>query len=261
MIADDMARKRLAKWVFLVAGTGVATVLIALAACWLTLEYIPAWYAPPELTERDWPRVRASLSATYQTFTDKLMEGQPFEFELEAATVNEWLAAREALWPESREALPPFLRDPVLTFCDGEARLGVRFSSGEIDAILSFDLRIESRNQELVVQLDRVAIGAWSLSRERAPKWLDDRIRTMSGQDAHRSERLAEQSPSIDADRPIQSLVEGITVENRFYWSNGGQYFRFDSLTTEDDRLHVKIEILPPPNPSLARRVHRPRTR
>lgn len=125
-----MPSNRWQHWLVRIAAGTTIALIAGVVAGWLAFQHIPSWYAPPVVGEADLARVRASLPESYQTFTDRLAEGGTFEFELSARRINEWIAARGALWPDARDVLPVWLREPVVGFLPDRIVVAARYERG-----------------------------------------------------------------------------------------------------------------------------------
>lgn len=221
---------------------GVSGLVVVIG--WLAFQHIPAWYDPPQVTHADTARIRATLPAAYQTFSDLLAAGGTFEYKLAARTVNEWIAARASLWPDARDAVPKWLREPVIAFANDRVIIAARFDSGGWRAIVSAHLDFVPGEDDVMIRIAKVAAGSLPVP----PRWV---ARTI---DQYLAE--AEIADSLTGDIPeslgealrrpdsAAALSSGVKVPNRWHWSNGDRRFRILDLRAEDGLLTLTVEVL-----------------
>jgi len=225
-----------------VAALGGLVITVFAVSVWLAIRYVPSWYAPPQLSDADLPRRRSSVARTLQDFTDRLIDGDRFTFKLSAHDINEWLAAREAIWPDADRRMPDWLHDPMLTFDDESIIIGARVQRGSWHAVLSTHIYVSPREDDLVVRIGRTAIGAISAPagyvRDAVDDWLSLLLISMEKMPDSLYEILA----AVRDTGTRQVLSEGIRVENRFVWPNGERPFRILSLKAADGWLTLVVE-------------------
>lgn len=215
-----------------------------MAATWLALQHIPAWYQPPTLTADDLPRVRATLPAAYQEFTDLLAEGGIQQFKLSAASVNEWIAAREALWPDSRGVLPNWLKNPAVAFLDDRIIFAARFERDGWRAIISLHLTVSLESDEIVFRIAKIGAGSLPLPAASMVDAIDAHIEAALQREDKLTSILTELTDVDDRLLLKAALADGVKVRNRLHWSNGERRFRIVDLRTSDGELLLEVEPL-----------------
>lgn len=148
---------------FVVAGAFIVSAGVA----WLAFQHKPSWYSPPGISPADLRRIRESVPQTYQDFSRRVVSAVPFEFVIDAKTINEWIAARDQLWPAARRHLPSWMHDPLVVFENGRIILAARVDTGTLQAVASLHLRVECDPKSITLQLLRVAGGSLPLPLER----------------------------------------------------------------------------------------------
>lgn len=223
----------------LIGGIGVAVGI----AFWFCLQYIPTWYQPATLSPADLRDARASLPKAFQEFSDRLVQGRPFEFNLAATTVNQWLAGRHAIWPDKQDPLPPWLRDPVVAFEGDKMFVGGRFERNGWRAILSTQWSLNVQSDGLLLTAEKAGVGA-----VRFPvTWVLESVSTMAGMIQGDLANLPDALQSVSQameDNWQGNLAGGVHVENRIIWPNGDRPFRIQNLRAAGGTLHLKIEPL-----------------
>ena len=223
----------------------MATVaMIAALVAWFGLRHTPAWYDPPYVSAEDLPRVRASLPTSLQSFTDQLVEGSPFQFRLSARTVNEWIAARESIWPDTRGRLPEWLSNPIVAFEDGRVIGAGRFERDGWRAVVSMHLVIAPEEDELVVRLVKTGIGAFGAPTERIGRALKVWLDKLPEQGEKVPEYLRTTIEALRESTTTQLLSEGVRVVNEFVWPNGEREFRISEVAAGDGWLTLSVEPL-----------------
>ena len=227
-------------------GVIVSAILMASAAAvgWLAFQHIPEWYDPPRLTAADMPGVRASLPSVYQAFTDQLAGGGEFEFRLSARTVNNWIAARADLWPDSRELTPPWIKEPVVAFTGGRVVLGARYERDDWRVIVSAHFEVVPTGDTLVIRLVKPAAGSLPLPLALIGDALDEHLADLLGNDGALPVKSNGLPTGMERLESVRTLLDGWELENRMYWSNGERYFRIGEAHAENGWLVLKVETL-----------------
>jgi hypothetical protein len=231
--------KRLLKYALI---GGCLLCLAAVAVGWFSFQYIPTWYAPANLNDDDLARVRASVARTYQQFTDRLAEGNVFQFTISARTLNEWIAARAALWPDLADAVPAPLTNAAVAFRNGHIILAATFERGRLKTVASAHLNANVRNGDIRVSLRNVATGAIGWPMKIVSEILGPRQSQLLRSGEKMGGKFAGKSWTDTNVESLDELRKGIVLENRLYWSNGRRYFRIQSIAAENDQLALVIE-------------------
>lgn len=231
-------------WARRVAIAVAVALVVGVSAAWLAFQYIPSWYKPPTLTADDLPRLRATLPAAYQNFTDLLAEGGIQEFRLSADSVNEWIAARESLWPDSRGMLPTWLKNPALAFLDDRIILAAQVERDGWRAIISLHVSISLETDNIVIRITKVGAGALPLPALTTINTIDAHINAALKHEDKLTSILAELT-DVDEHSVLKAAVAGgVKVRNHLRWSNGERHFRIVDLRTRNGELILQVESL-----------------
>jgi hypothetical protein len=237
-------RGRVKRIVFWTAGGAFVTIVLGAALAWLAFQHIPSWYVPIAVPQAELSRIRNGLPNTYQDVNDRIIAGKPFEYALNDVLVTEWLVARAELYPDAREWLPNWVRDPVVRFQDGRGILGARIRGDGWETILGVYLVADITRDTVTVRLDGLTAGSlpvpvtWLADPLR--QWLNDKrldLETMPDPVAAVIQRLRDAGPTMLVD-------EGVTVRNLFQTRNGHRVFKLQSASTNDGNLIVGIQPL-----------------
>lgn len=191
------------------------------AAVWLLSHYRPGWYRPARVVDADLQRIRGELTIFLDEFGDSLAAGRPFEVELNADRVNEWLAAWPKLYPADNPLASRDIHEPAIGFSSRGVDVGARFRSNVLEAIghARLDVRLSHDGSELLIAVARVRVGSLPAPRSLVLRLL----------------RRSLESPPGDEGR-LQGVVGSdgrFHVVNRFIWPNGRRAFRIHSLALD----------------------------
>lgn len=226
------------KWGALAAAT---VLVVALVACWLMFQHIPAWYHPLEIPPEQVQSVRDDFVGTFDRLSELLNTSPgPFEFRLRQDQVNAWLVSREQMWPESRRWLPPQIADPQVIVDQGGVRLGATFRHGSVRAVLGARFEVHAGQGGVSVRLAGVSAGSLPVpgSKVRELLAMVDARNWPAGRRVH---------GQLD-DRPLPALVglyEGVIFPNAWIWQNGRQPFKITRFTCEPAEIVMTFEPLP----------------
>lgn len=241
---------------------GLAAAPLLLGGLWLALHHKPDWYKPRTLDEEGVHQARSETVAMADYVSDRMVEGKPFDVVLRDRSINGWLAALPAIWPDAREVLPPEIHHPAVRFDDGCIRIGTHYVSRRWQAIVSVTLTTAVSRDGTAIEIALVGARGGSLP---VPVVLLERILEPMLRDmrAARAEecrmsisdcRLEEIRPTgphsaLDnrqstIDIAVEELFDGIRVKNRFVWFNGRRPFRIDSIRIEPGELRLRIDPL-----------------
>lgn len=232
------------RWLRRMALTSLASMVVVVVVCWLAFQHIPSWYAPPQIEISDIPRIRATLPNTYQSFTDSLVAGDVFEFTLSAETVNEWIAARSAIWPDARDWLPVEIKEPAVAFAGDSLIVAGRVERENWKAILSIHFKVAVDGDELVVQVSKVGVGSLPVPRDALIENLDDYVSQWDIGDADFPDTVADFGRPFIRTQSVRPYFEGVRVPNLIRWSNGGREFRFLAVRADEGVLTLRVEPL-----------------
>lgn len=229
------ARLRLILLIVLVSGVGLVCTLI------LLFQHIPAWYRPTIIAPADLQRVKNDLIGTHQGFTDKLRFATgPFEYRLTEQQINAWLAAREQMWPPSREWLPSALSDPMMTVEDGAIRLAAVYRESGLKTVVSVRFNITGDANGIYIGLTDVSSGSLPVP----ISWVQGELAKLDPRlwPAGRMAYGQHSGPPLPA---LADIFEEATFSNAWIWDNGHIPFRVVGLTAEPGAVVFIIEPLP----------------
>jgi len=235
-----MARRwrRWLRWSLL---AGSLAALGAAAVGWLMFQHIPSWYRPAAIAPGDLQAVRDDLARTFDTLSGLLIhEDGPFEYRLTQDQINAWLAAREDIWPGSREWLPPTLSEPFVSLDADGLRLAATYRQGGLQAVVSLRLTARAEREGIIVRLTQVSGGSLGIPRS----WVCEHLLALDAGAWPVGKRSRLQLAG-DPLPPLSSLFEGIRLPHAWIWENGKQPFRIIDLQFEPGAGVITFEPLP----------------
>lgn len=215
-----------------------------LAVSWLLFQHVPSWYQPIEVPPDQVQRVQADLMRTTDTLNERMVRArEPFQFTIGQDQVNAWLAAREDMWPLSREWLPPGVSDPFVTIDAEAVRLAGTVQYGSVQTVVSVRLTLTADAERVRVQLLDVTGGSLPVPRG----WVEELLVRFQQTHAGRLERLAPDSSDLNQRNHIMlnDLYEGIDFSNRGLWrqlDNRPRPYRIIGLRLEPKALTVTVQ-------------------
>jgi hypothetical protein len=224
--------------------TAIAVPLLVLVIGWLMFQHIPGWYRPPEidLGGESVRRIRDDWLGTVDVLSGTIVSvDETFEHRFEQDQINAWLAIREAVWPLSREWLPPQVTQPFVAIDEDGIRLAVTYREGGIQSVVSARLKIDTTPDGIRVRLDEIAGGSLGVP----AKWLGERLAAPDRGGWPAGERVEWQigGPPLP---PLSQLTEGVVFPNT--WTNeqiGYRPFRILNVRCEPGALVVTLQPLP----------------
>jgi hypothetical protein len=231
-------RRRLWRWI---AGGLGTLLLIGLFAVWMLFQHIPDWYKPVRIPPARQQQVKNDAVATVDALSQALRDSRaPFEFRLTQDQLNAWLSERVALYPFSRDWVPPSVKDPVVLIEPGSVRIGVTYSDGGLNSVVSARLSAEARARSLFVRLEEVSGGSLRLPRGMIRRVLgafDEQLRP----ERTSARRAGKRRP---LPRPSQ-LLDGVELPNDVKLPDMPR-FRVIGLKTEPGALVATLERVEP---------------
>ncbi len=226
-------------------GLSVA-VVVALVGGWLVLHHVPAWYRPVTVAPDQVQRVRDSLTRVFQNISERMVARPRAKFEtaITQQTVNEWLAVRGQIWPDSEQWIPPWLRDPVIAFEPGRLILAAHFDRNGWEAIVAVHLSVTADHGRVTARVERVSCGALPLPMSLLGAPLADLV------DGDRLDLPGMPDELANAVRKVQGteigalLTEGLTFDGPFIWKNGDRPYHITELRLQRGRLILTIDPL-----------------
>ena len=211
-------------------GVGAAIVLAA-AASWLAVARVPSWYRPPHVGATQYQDVRDDLEAAFNQLNLAMQGDERFDYVVDEARLNRWIAAREQIWPGLRQYVPPELQWPVVAFRENGIVVAGVVEIGGVRSVLSVILSVRAEPDRMIVKLARCRLGAVPV-----PHWMVRRF----------LEAMSRSAPPESAGHP-RDLLKGMVLENRFDWPNGARRFRISAVEVRTGHLVATI------HPSSAR--------
>lgn len=199
----------------------LAGAAIVFVVGWLLSHYRPVWYRPARITEAELPRIRGEVTVFLDEFGDALVAGQPFEAEISATQLNDWLAAWPELYPSDNPLALVGVHEPAIGFSTRGIDAGGRFRSVVFEAIVHarLDVQISPDGSGLLIAVTRARIGSLP-----APTAL---IMRLVGNVSNLTHGAKASSRDAMAGEGRLRLV------NRFIWPNGRRAFRIRSLALD----------------------------
>jgi hypothetical protein len=240
----DRKRRRL-HWKWLLAGLGLAGITF-LVVSWLLFQHVPSWYRPLEVPPDQVQHVQADLIRTTDTLNERMVRANaPFEFQISQDQVNAWLAAREEIWPLSREWLPKGLTDPFITIEPEALRVAASVQWGSVQTVISAQIAVSADEEQIHVRLVEVRGGSLPVPGD----WIERQlVRFQQAQGGRLHWPWSPQAGSDDRNTiPLGDLLKGISVPNRGVWRQldiPPRPFRVIGLKLEPGLLTVTVRPL-----------------
>lgn len=208
-----------------VAGLGVV-LLVAVVTGWLMFQHIPSWYEPVEIPPAELQSVRDNLVATVDGLSHAMANArEPFEYRFTQDQLNAWIAAREAIWPMSREWLPEEVRDPFVVLQSTGVRLAATFHHAGFQTVASLCLDVRATERGITMRLRDVAGGVLSVPE----RWVREELARLDRDVWPVGKRLNYQSGPGRLPT-LSSLFEGVVFPNGWKWQNPKRRFRVTGL-------------------------------
>jgi hypothetical protein len=193
----------------------------------------PRWYKPPVIAPEERQKVRNSLVAAEQTFTESLRAGRGrFTYRLMQDDVNRWITMRREIYPLLDELTPPQWQEPFVTFRRGAITIAGRYRLGPTTVVISMDIVPHLEDDALVLRATAVRCGSVRVPLDIGGIGLDRKIE-------RRREETWPGSPRISGD-----LASGLRLEARAWWKNGGIDYRVVDVRVEPGVLSITVEPL-----------------
>lgn len=226
------------KWI-LVALVALPVILAIIG--WFSFQRIPSWYRPMHVARRELDAIRNSLPNTYQALADRAVRGEPFDFAIDARTVTSWIVARDAFYPESRDWLPQWVRDPVVAFDDNHAIIGARLSRDGWEAIVGVHLVADVEHDVVTLRIAKITAGILPIPQD----WIADAIRESLANRQLDMDRipkpLADVAQQLQRD-PMCLMNGGLRVENLIDIKNGNRRVSAEYMWTADNKLWLRVQ-------------------
>lgn len=239
-MAKPRKKYRLLKWT--AAALLILPVLLAVIG-WLCFQRIPGWYQPVYVGPADLDDVRNSLPNTWQALTENAVRGETFDFCIDAKMITAWLVARDALYPDSRDWLPEWIRDPVIVFESDRGIIGARVKREGIEAIVAVHIIGEVDGDRINLRLEQVTAGALPIPSDWIIDLLHDRLARVRVDREKVPAELANAIETLKRD-PGSAFESGLQIGNLFEIKNGNRTIKIHRMWTKDNCLWLRIEPL-----------------
>jgi len=212
-----------------------ACLAVAMVTIWLMFQHIPAWYQPPAIGPQELRAIHDDLKGTVDQLTGYLINSpEAFERRFTQEQINQWLSAREAIWPLSRKWLPEMLTNPFVSIEPDGIRLATTFRKGGLQSVLNARFTAEVSPRGIELRLVKVALGSLPVPsfvvRDQLDR-LDEQLKAGAGDNGSAKEGLA-------------GLFRGIVLPNKYVWPNGKKPFRIIGLRFESGTCIATFEPL-----------------
>lgn len=205
--------------------------VLAVALGWLAFSMLrtPAWYRPLLVPPERQQQVRNNLVAAEQAFTQSLLAGQPFDYHIYQADLNEWLAMRKEIYPHVDELVGSTFRDPFVLITPGRIVLAGLYESAAVSGVISMELEPGFREDAIHLRLVSLRCGSVPLPLAAAGVKLDTPLEFDEG-DAWPG------SPLMSG-----NLLDGLRIEKDAWWKNGGVRYEVTNVIAREGRLDISV--------------------
>lgn len=233
------ARKSLRHWRWWLTG-GLLLLLLVAAVGWLMFQRIPSWYRPVDLPPEQLQQVRDDLVRTGDGFSVLVVQSQePFEYRITQDQINRWLAAREDIWPGSREWLPPELSNPFVSITPEGVRVAVTWRNGQVRTVFSGLVGLHADEQGIHLRLKSVQCGALPVPQDIIQEQLRSVKLWRPGTRAR-----GQAGPGTLPDP--RDLFEGLVFPKAWIWPEPRRVCTITGLRCEEGALTVTVLPSPP---------------
>lgn len=220
--------------------TLIGGIVFATVVGWLMFQRIPAWYRPIEIDPAHTQEVLDDFIRTSEVINTQI-NGQdaPFQHTFSQDQINQWLGAREKVWPLARKWLPPMMSHPCVTFEKDTVCLASTIEQGGVAAVFSTRFNLAATPEGLWLKLTRVSGGVLAL-----PRFIIQRHLAALEQQTSKYNPL--EGLALDPDRPptISQLPRGVWLKNEFVWENGNRPYRITHLKFAPGKCTATFEPL-----------------
>ena len=231
------------RWIRIL-GAFCAALFVSLVVVWLTFQHKPGWYRPARVAESELQSVRDSLTDANLEFSRGLAGGQPFDFSLDAQRINQWIAARERIYPEAQRWVPTWVRDPVVAFEDGKLILAGLVEFEGWKAVASAHVVVEVAEESIRIRLAGVRGGSLPIPLSSGDEAMVELASRSAGSGDALPEALRVLTDQMRTRPPSEVLREGTNVANRFEYPDGKRLFRILKCQLNDGTMTLRIEPL-----------------
>lgn len=154
-------RKRIWRWVLLVAGLGVAAVVVLGVVTYLRVQAVPDYWQVVEVADQNVNREAGEFEQWVSSqLTKQRPSGEPWQIELTEADINKWLAIRLPSWTANQEVeIPDWLAHPMMSIEKDRIVGACQITREEGEFIFSAAYKPKYDEAAMALQLDGVYLG------------------------------------------------------------------------------------------------------
>jgi len=196
------------RWILALLGLGLVTFL---GVTWLLFQRVPSWYQPLEVGPGWVDSVRNDFVAAQADLNERLsLLNSPFDYKISQEQLNAWIAAREDIWPLSRQWLPPELSRPFVRLDEGEVRIAATYDTGSVQTVLSARLAAAADEESIRLKLLEVHSGSLPVPTQ----WLQKQVSELAKRAANGTSMELPDGRRIELD----DLFKGVSLPNEGVW-------------------------------------------
>lgn len=206
-------------------------VLFALAAALCALVVVgcagvcrPAWYQPASINFEQLPQDKQALVGLLEKIGQALNHDRPCEFQLDAAQINRWIAARFEM-PEAERWFVEGIRNPLVDLRPSGLHIASMIDTGVLEVVASCAL-------DFTVAPDRLTIRVASVRVGRLPVPVSWVARAWTA------------AVSMTGDGPAGEANGTLSLPNKFVWKNGKKPYRVSVVEFGESTVRVRLEPL-----------------
>jgi hypothetical protein len=229
-----------------------AVSVLLLITGWILFQRIPSWYRPVWLGPDDIESVQRDFSRKTEELNSRIGRAAPgaFEWTISDDQVNAWFSAREDMWPDSRNWLPPNMSDVCVRFEPDGIRLAATVSHSRIETVLSAHFAVGIDDGDLRLRLAGVSGGSLPF-----PAFAFRDLITELDQRISHEDMLKYSYESTELPR-LTDLFTEMRLPDEWVWWNGTRPFRIVALKLEEGVCTATLEPIVEAPPA-ARRADR----
>ncbi len=232
---------KLSKYIWWIAGCSFFVLLTSGIILFMAFQRIPSWYRPIEIPQAEWARVRESLPQTYSQLSKTINRREDSVFALSGKTATEWVVLRQELYPDAKEWLPPWIRNPVIVFENDSCVIGARIDYKSWQAIIGIHLVAEVNENTVTIRVERVTAGSLPVPKSVVGNIME-RLLNNSGLDIDTlPDFAASVVGKLRTTDSTQIVTQGVSWTNLFKFPNGKRLFKIGEVSTVDGELRVQI--------------------
>ena len=148
---------------------------------------------------------------------------------------------RQELYPDAKEWLPPWIRNPVIVFENDSCVIGARIDYKSWQAIIGIHLVAEVNENTVTIRVERVTAGSLPVPKSVVGNIME-RLLNNSGLDIDTlPDFAASVVGKLRTTDSTQIVTQGVSWTNLFKFPNGKRLFKIGEVSTVDGELRVQI--------------------